>query len=65
MLPCLYRYAWAEFEVFHKGVPKLQGPNLDFLWPRWSDFLEIGGQYHVRPLPLVSFQPAVHVSWIF
>ena len=51
MLPCLYRYALAEFEVFHKGVPKLQESNLVLHWPRWSDFIEIEEQYDVRPSP--------------
>ena len=53
MLPCVYHYALAEFEVFHKGFPKLQW--FVFLWPRWRDFLEIEGQYHVRPPTLLEF----------
>ena len=55
VLPYLYRYALAGFEVFHKGSPKLQGSNLVFLWPRWNNFLEIEGQYHFRPLSLMNF----------
>ena len=49
MLPCVYHYALAEFEVFHKGFPKLQW--FVFLWPRWRDFLEIEGQYHRHDPP--------------
>ena len=38
VLPFLYHIAMAEIEVFHKGVPKLQGSNLVLhSWILWGD----------------------------
>ena len=51
-LSFFYHYALAEFGVVHKGVPKLQGSNLVFLWPIGGTiFLKLHGKIIAVPPP--------------
>ena len=64
VLPCFCHYALAGFEVFHKGVPKLQGSNLVLHWPRWS-FSWNWWAISCQTFRLICFPLAASVSFIF
>ena len=51
-----------EHPCYSKGAPKLHGSNFVFSWPRWWKCLDMEGQYHFRPSPLISSQLAASAS---
>ena len=54
--PILYHYALAQLNLkcSTRGFPSYRA-LIFFCWPRWNNFQDIEGRYHVRPSPWYLF----------